>query len=359
MEDNQKISLDKIKSDIDIEDIFRNGYLDPAEDLVELEPVIVQRNNGYESILSTLGNFSLVIGKAKSRKSFLMAILIAVCGLEDSLFNLHSRLQKDKQNLLYFDTEQGKRHVQLAFRRMCTLVGFESPDFIKVYPLRKYSTKERLEIIEYSIYNTPLLGVVVIDGIRDLITSINDEEQATMIANKLMKWSEDLNIHIYVVLHQNKSDNNARGHAGTELMNKAETVISVTKSEGDNKISIVDTIMSRNKEPEPFAFEIIDDLPSLVEDFEVRSTVKPSSIDFSKIENHKYFSMLNAIFSREEELRYGKLVLEIKYEFEETFDKSIGDNSAKKLLTRFKNKGWILQRKGKGGVYTLGNYTEE
>lgn len=348
MQDTEKISFSKAKSRIDVDEIFKKGFLDPREELAELEPVIIQKSKGFESILSTLGNFSLVIGKAKSRKSFLMTILIAVCGIGGELFNLFNRLPKNKKHLVYFDTEQGKRHVQLLFKRMCKLVGYEAPDFIKVYPLRKYSTDQRLEIIEYTIYNTPLLGVVVIDGIRDLITSINDEEQATMIANNLMKWSEELNIHIYVVLHQNKSDNNARGHAGTELMNKAETVISVTKSEGDKNISIVDTIMSRNKEPEPFAFEIIDGLPVVVEDFEIRSTVKSNNIDIYNIEDHKYISMLNSIFAKNHELGYANLVKEIKYQFKETFKKGIGDNKCKDIIIIFKNRNWIIQEKAKG-----------
>jgi hypothetical protein len=32
-------------------------------------------------------------------------------------------------------------------------------------------------------------------------------------------------IHIHTILHQNKADENARGHIGTELNNKAETVL--------------------------------------------------------------------------------------------------------------------------------------
>ena len=51
-------------------------------------------------------------------------------------------------------------------------------------------------------------------------------------------------------LHQNKSDTNARGHIGTELNNKAETVLSVTVSEGNNDISIVEPQMSRNMSSE-------------------------------------------------------------------------------------------------------------
>ena len=65
---------------------------------------------------------------------------------------------------------------------------------LTVYGLRSLKPSERLEIIEHAIYNTDNLGVVVIDGIKDLVTSINDESEATMIASKLLKWTEELGI---------------------------------------------------------------------------------------------------------------------------------------------------------------------
>ena len=69
-----------------------------------------------------------------------------------------------------------------------------------------------------------------------------------MIASKLLKWTEEKNIHVVTVLHQNKNDGNARGHLGSELVNKAETVLSVTKDSKEKDISIVEAEYCRNKE---------------------------------------------------------------------------------------------------------------
>ena len=46
-----------------------------------------------------------------------------------------------------------------------------------------------------------------------------------------MQWTDDRQIHIHTILHQNKGDENARGHIGTELNNKAETVLLVEKGQ--------------------------------------------------------------------------------------------------------------------------------
>lgn len=260
----QKLDLDEVLENLEVS---ANEIILPPQKAWEK----VQENS--TAILWTLGNFSLINGKPKSRKSFFISIAVSTVLKSDLLLNqFRGCLTHDKRKVIYFDTEQSKYHLQLALRRICKQIEADIPEDLKEYHLRSKNPLERLKIIEYAIYNTPNLGFVVIDGIKDLVNSINDEAEATMIASKLLKWTEDLNIHIVTVLHQNKSDKNARGHIGTELINKAETVLSVTKNEKDNDISIVAAQMCRNIEPNPFAFEINEEgLPVLVENFEIRT----------------------------------------------------------------------------------------
>ena len=61
---------------------------------------------------------------------------------------------------------------------------------------------------------------MVIDGIRDLVYDINSPSEATCVISKLMQWTDEYQIHLHTILHQNKSDENARGHIGTEINNK-------------------------------------------------------------------------------------------------------------------------------------------
>jgi hypothetical protein len=115
-----------------------------------------------------------------------------------------------------------------------------------------------------------------------------------MLVSKLIK--EELNISIVTVLHQNKSDTNARGHIGTELMNKSETVISVTKSEQDKEISIVEPVACRNIDFEPFGFEINEDgIPILAENFEMRTATKKDKFDATDLENFKKYQLLTDV----------------------------------------------------------------
>jgi hypothetical protein len=297
---------------------------------------------GEFDTLGHCGDFSVIIGKAKSRKSFL--INIAVCASikdEASLGVIKSDLHN--KEVLYFDTEQSDYYVKKAIDRICKATNIDNPKNLNVFALRKYSPQERLNLVEYAIYNTPNLGFVIIDGIKDLITSINDEEQATMIASKLMKWTTETNCHIVTVLHQNKSDTNARGHIGTELINKAETVLSVTKSDKDKEISVVEPLQTRAKEPEMFAFEIIDGLPVLANDWKIRTEASVSKIDVTQIDDYKLYQMLNRVYSNGDAFGYSELTNQIKLAFKAEFNRDLGLNKIKEIITQCKNSGYLYQ----------------
>lgn len=68
----------------------------------------------------------------------------------------------------------------------------------------------RLLIVEQAIGTIPDLGLVIIDGIRDFLYDINSPGESTDIISKFMQWTDDRQIHIHTVLHQNKNDKHAR-----------------------------------------------------------------------------------------------------------------------------------------------------
>jgi predicted ATP-dependent serine protease len=310
-----------------------------------------------EAILGTLGDFGLIIGKAKSRKSFFISIAVSTALGNDLILNrFKSYLPQDKNDVIYFDTEQSKYYVQKAVKRICTQINHPEPKNLHAFHLRSLAPGERLQFIEAEIYSNDKIGFVVIDGIKDLVTSINDESEATMIASKLLKWTEERNIYILTVLHQNKSDNNARGHIGTELINKAQTVLSVTKAENDNNISIVEPLQCRDIEPEIFAFEINEfGIPVIAENFEIRTETNKNKFDVTNIEDFKKYQLLTEVFSKGESFSYGKLVEQLQIAYKKQFTNSIGINRTKLLITDCSNNGWLKQEKDKA-PYTLGSF---
>lgn len=216
------------------------------------------------------GDFSVFLGKAKAGKStILTALCAAVLGGTDKLnFSAVSPMR-----ILYFDTEQRRKDAQKVVRRALKMAGFDSrlpvtQEQLKTAPIvafqqRKRTPVQRTELIEFALSHSEIFGkfdMLVIDGIRDLVTSINDEEQATLSSSNLMRWSEEHDLHTVTVLHQNKGDNNARGHLGTEAMNKASLVVSVNRDEKDKDVREVKCELVRaHKEFEPFGFYFATD----------------------------------------------------------------------------------------------------
>lgn len=240
--------------------------IDTSIELIE-PPILLKID---QSPIATLGNFSLLIGRAKSRKTFLATGLTASAATGHCSIESITGIVRSANKILYFDTEQSPYHAQRTVKRICKQIGVDEPGNLQAYGLRPLEPGERWKVIQHAIENTPELALVVIDGIADLLSNgINDEAEAIKLTSAILRWTQEFNIHIITVLHQNKGDFNARGHIGTALVNKAETVLSVTKDLKNQDISIIKAEYSRDMDFQPFAFTIDENgLPCISEQSE-------------------------------------------------------------------------------------------
>jgi hypothetical protein len=151
---------------------------------------------------------------------------------------------------------------------------------VGTFNMREMKPKDRLKMVEGLIIKfKKSLGVVFIDGIADLVKSVNSEDEADEILFKLMHWTKVYDCHICCVLHQNKKDNFATGWLGTQIMKKAELVIAVEKDTHDNNYSNVSCDVIRGvKEFEDFKFYIDDNGFPRIGDF-VEQTFNKAILD--------------------------------------------------------------------------------
>lgn len=338
---NQELDYNIIENEIAKHKVDLSAPLPPREVAWEIKAP----NSDQFEILGTLGNFSLIKGKAKSRKSFLLSM--AVCSvLNEFTFSdvFRCPFVNDEKNILFIDTEQSDWHVQSAAKRICRLVGQHSPDRLHMYKFRSLSPLERLKYTKELITNTPNIGFVIIDGIRDLITSINDESESCGIASDLLKWSEEYNIHIITILHENPSNDKARGHLGTELSNKAETVIQIEVDPNLTNISVVKPYSCRNKPFEPFAFEIVDGNPSIISDYDTSSNAK-DLFNLNNVNDKILEDVLAECFKDKEEIKRDQLKKDMQRQLKIKFGdrKGLGLNKIDDLIVELKEKGVISQ----------------
>ena len=162
-----------------------------------------------------------------------------------------------------------------------------------------------------------------------------------------MRWSSQYKLHIHTVLHLNKGDDNVRGHIGTELNHKAETILQIVQNCNDSDISEVRASLIRDRLFPPFAFRINDEgLPELVETFDATPIKKPSvNYEYMSEETHRR-ALQVAFGENKEPILYTPLLerLEIGYA-------SIGIERKRNVcinLLKFLLKNNIVRTEGKG-----------
>lgn len=215
--------------------------------LPPLRPVVKRG----DALICSEGNISAVVGEAKSKKTFLCtAIVGSMLELQGSQqFGIERKFCR----VLWIDTEQSREHIQKVLFRI-NLLSRQPLDsslpHILTQTLREESPKDRLQLMRYAIeYHKPKL--VVIDGVSDLLTNTNNLEESEALVSELLTLSTAYSCHIMCVLHTNPNSDKARGHLGSTLMRKAETVLFVHRVDD---ISLVEPQYCRNMPFERFAF---------------------------------------------------------------------------------------------------------
>lgn len=342
------------QTDNELEELRKLCRITLDDNLIPPQPVISQVLPNEQRTIFSRGDISLIMGKAKSRKSFLVNMFLRAALSTNEVNGMIGSLPNEQNRILYVDTEQRGFFTQQALVRL-KKEGVNQ-DVLETQSLRVLSAQKRLQLTEHIIQTTPNLGFVVIDGIRDLVTSINDEEQASMICHKLMKWSAEHNIHIVTILHQNKGDGHARGHLGTELVNKSETVLSVTKSDLNPDISIVKSECSRGIDIQDFAFEIVENIPTVIQGYELQAIVKTKK-DLLSLADHTQQELLDEVFDEGQTFMYSKLIVAIQQIAASNYNTKVGINKTKEFVKKCKELKWIIQNEQK--EYMQGKQDDE
>ena len=138
----------------------------------------------------------------------------------------------------WFDTEQSKqstldiiqnRIVEMYHRKVDPDTPFPN-ECLRTFNVRFDNCEMRRQgFLELVPFIKP--DLVILDGIRDLVTDINDGAEAQRIMEEMLALAQANNCCIIAVLHQNKSgeSRDPRGWLGTELLNKAFDVFATEK----------------------------------------------------------------------------------------------------------------------------------
>ena len=263
-------------------ELLRPYLLDPRDDYPE--PYSILEFNGVP--FSKVGGLAAISGQKKNGKSFVLTQLMAAI-----LGNGSERIQTylpgltvpertieyigHEPNVLYIDTEMEKLNTAKVLRRVHWLCGWEMRmpnerfNVLRLTNMPKDSDKQayvqRFDMIKLAI-DLIQPDVMFVDGLRDLLSSINDEESITKTLDYFSGVAEDRKMSIWMALHQNpnrKNDDDGqkmRGWAGTELGNKVSDTLVSIKSKTQNGVTFtVKQQDARDKDIDDWKFEVTDD----------------------------------------------------------------------------------------------------
>jgi len=227
----------------------------------------------YPIPIGTDGNFSFVQAFPKVGKSFFISLLVSAYQSGGNKYTGTIKGHRRGRKIIHFDTEQGKFHCQKVFRRPVIMNDMQSDVNYHTYALRPMTPTERVEFIDYILFdkfNDDKIGLVIIDGVADLLSDVNSMTETNFVVQKIMSWTEKKQCHILTVIHQNFGTHKATGNLGSALEKKTETQIKLEKNEINKGWISVECKRSRNRSFDPFSFIVNDNiLPEFVNnDFE-------------------------------------------------------------------------------------------
>lgn len=326
----------KKKTDEELSSLLHTRKYDPAKPPPEEQIIFSIEGKNIGSIQ----NFVTITGMQKSGKTTFLTAMIASALTGQIMLGMQFYLPEGSRRVVYFDTEQGDYDFHRTMERVKSFCNADKlPPLLDGYNLREDEPKVILWLVEKYLDLHPDCGMVVIDGILDMIESYNDESESKKLINALKRITKARNVLALLTLHIGKTTANTLGHLGAMADRAAQSVLHVEKNKETNTFVLradylrsaedftpIETYFNKNNHtweqttynPEP----------------EKIKHKQPKPYDYEK-QQHQI--NISRIFSFSENVSYRQLVQDIQELY------GVGTNWAKECVTYFVKESLIFK----------------
>ncbi|WP_181306961.1 AAA family ATPase [Rufibacter sp. XAAS-G3-1] len=282
---SERITVD-IPEDFDLNEAFGDtpppSYTFEKPNLLEtLEP---HRFHSYNSIprpdaiisvdgniLSTAGNITTIAGQAKAGKSGVVAAILAGAlaipgDTPPDTLGITVKRNDEGKALIHIDSEQSRydhhRSMMQAIKRTPRKT---ETDWFYSFNLQLFDVKDRrqklLQLCEVLSEKHGGIYMIILDGGADFVNDTNELKESNDVVQEFTALAVNYNCPLINVLHFNPGiSEKGRGHFGSQLERKSESVIAITKDQ-DSGISTIEGKRLRNSgNLPPIQFEYDTDL---------------------------------------------------------------------------------------------------
>lgn len=229
-----------------------------------------------DKIVGSLGSFVVFSGLPKAGKTTYLSALIA-SAIEPNFpyFQIDVRLPADRRRVAYFDTEASPYdHYRTMMRVQRQANKKEHPERLDSFQLRQDDHVTIRRYIEEYLKVTPECGLLIIDGLLDLVLNYNDEAECKQLIQFLKRITAVFNVLVVAVLHLGKKDKETLGHLGSSTDRYAQSTITIEKDRENKTYNMIPRFMRSDEEFEPVAIQSFGGV------FHETEYIKPEKFDF-------------------------------------------------------------------------------
>lgn len=227
VEEGQKQQAKKI-DEKEAQEVYKrmlsNAY-EYTKEFKRAKPVFVLETASGPQVIAGEGQIITVTGQQGVGKTFALSCMLSAAFCKTSILGIRTFSRGKK--IAYFDTEQPYQFYMDAQNRIIELAGLDRrPANYESFRTRDIESKaQRYYIIKNYIETTENLGIVVLDGVADMIDNFNDIQQSSALVYQLMRWADQKNVLIVCVLHFNPGTRKIKGTLGSRLSELSDHIM--------------------------------------------------------------------------------------------------------------------------------------
>jgi hypothetical protein len=261
---SKSITFDQIQSDLEqneeaLNDATLNSSLDETiekilktktklaarkSSKIKFADPIIKHNENAVFFPYTINVIQGQNGVHKSRLAeTICSVILKIKGCSNNLLNFETVENAPKYSILYVDTERNLNdQFPFALQSIQTRAGYqinENPPEFDYISLLEFPRKDRFDVLnKYLAYYRTLYAdrptFIVLDVSTDCIEDFNKSDKSMELIDHMNLAINTHNVVFLCLIHENPGSEKARGHFGTELINKASTVMRVDFEKDNN-----------------------------------------------------------------------------------------------------------------------------